>query len=225
VEGGWFARAEALIVKIMEPAFWDKRYSEAEGFVFGTKPNAFLAEMAAQIPSGPVLCLGEGEGRNAVHLATLGHAVTAVDQSAVGMAKARKLAASHGVEIATEVVDLAVAAIEPGRWFGIVSIFVHLPAELRRKVHAKVVRGLKPGGVFILEAYTPAQLAFDTGGPKDAALLMTLSALREELVGLDLLVAREIEREVVEGGGHTGRAAVVQVVARRSLESPKGAPA
>lgn len=210
----------------MEPSFWDNRYAMADGFVFGTAPNAFLAEMAGRIPPGPVLCLGEGEGRNAVHLATLGHAVTAVDQSAVGLAKARKLAASRGVEISTEVVDLASKAIEPDQWFGIVSVFVHLPVELRRRVHAGVVRGLKPGGVFILEAYTPAQLAFGTGGPKAVALLMTLSALREEFAGLDLLVAREVEREVVEGSGHTGRAAVVQVLARRSSpEKSKREPA
>jgi hypothetical protein len=78
-----------------------------------------------------------------------------------------------------------------------------------------VVRGLRPGGVFVLEAYTPAQLAFDTGGPKSPELLMTLAGLRDELAGLELRVGREIEREVVEGDGHTGRGAVVQVFARR----------
>jgi hypothetical protein len=66
-----------------------------------------------------------------------------------------------------------------------------------------------------LEAYTPAQLAFGTGGPKSPELLMTLSALREELSGLDFLVAHELERDVIEGDGHTGRGAVVQILARR----------
>jgi SAM-dependent methyltransferase len=196
------------------PSFWDNRYGSADGFVFGTEPNQFLKEMAVRIPSGPVLCLGEGEGRNAVYLATLGHDVTAIDQSAVGLSKATQLAEKRGVKIATQVADLATATIVPGHWAGIVSIFVHLPPDLRRKVYTEVVRGLAPGGVFILESYTPAQLAFETGGPKDAALLMTLSALRDELAGLELLVGREIERDVIEGGGHTGRAAVVQVVAR-----------
>ena len=86
---------------------------------------------------------------------------------------------------------------------------------MRRKVHAEAVLGLQPGGVFILEAYTPAQLARGRGGPKSPELLMTLTALREELAGLDLLIAHEIEREVIEGNGHTGRGAVVQVLARR----------
>lgn len=199
----------------MEADFWNERYGREPGHFYGTDPNAFLASVAAQIPPGPVLCLAEGEGRNAVHLAMLGHAATAVDQSAVGLAKARDLATARGVTLTTVVADLAVYPFDPGAWSGIVSIFAHLPQPLRRTVHAAVVRGLAPGGVFILEAYTPDQLAFGTGGPKDPALLMRLEDLRVELAGLELLVAQEIERDVREGTGHTGRAAVVQILARK----------
>ena len=78
-----------------------------------------------------------------------------------------------------------------------------------------MVLGLRPGGVFILEAYTPAQLALGTGGPKSPELLMALASLRAELAGLEFLIGREIERNVIEGDGHTGRGAVVQVFARR----------
>jgi SAM-dependent methyltransferase len=198
----------------MDAAFWNNRYATPH-FVYGEAPNAFVAEMASQIPAGPVLCLAEGEGRNAVHLAMLGHRVTAVDQSEAGLAKARLLAASRGVEIETVQADLVGFAIEPGVWSGIVATFAHLPPAIRYKVHAQAVRGLRPGGMFILEAYTPAQLAFDTGGPKSSELLMTLAGLREELAGLEFLVGREIEREVIEGDGHTGRGAVVQILARR----------
>jgi len=198
----------------MDAAFWNNRYA-VTGHVFGEAPNAFVAEVASKIPAGPVLCLAEGEGRNAVHLATHGHRVTAVDQSEVGLAKARRLAAARGVEIETAVADLANYSITAGAWVGIVSIFAHLPPALRRQLHRDVVSGLQPGGVFILEAYTPAQLAFGTGGPKDPERLMTLAVLREELAGLAFLIARELEREVIEGAGHTGRAAVVQILARR----------
>ena len=111
--------------------------------------------------------------------------------------------------------DITDFVITPGAWSGIVAIFAHFPPPLRRSVNAQVVAGLQPGGVFILEAYTPAQLAFGTGGPKDPALLMTLAALRDELAGLELIIARECERDVIEGTGHTGRAAVVQVLARK----------
>ena len=198
----------------MDAFFWNNRYAVA-GHVYGEAPNAFVAEVAPQIPAGPVLCLAEGEGRNAVHLATLGHRVTAVDQSEVGLSKARRLAKRRGVEIETLVTDLAGYAIAVGAWAGIVATFAHLPPALRRRIHREAVAGLQPGGVFILEAYTPAQLSFGTGGPKSPELLMTLAGLRDELAGLGLLVGREIEREVIEGDGHTGRGAVVQILARR----------
>jgi SAM-dependent methyltransferase len=199
----------------MDAATWNDRYAAA-GHFYGEAPNAFVAEVALQIPAGPVLCLAEGEGRNAVHLATLGHRVTALDQSEVGLAKARRLAAERGVEIETVVADLADYSIAVAAWAGIVATFAHLPPALRRRVHRDVVAGLQPGGVSILEAYTPAQLAFGTGGPKLPELLMTLADLREELSGLKFLIARELERDVIEGSGHNGRGAVVQILARRS---------
>lgn len=198
----------------MNPSFWDNRYARTD-FVFGTQPNDFLRSCAGHIPAGPVLCLGEGEGRNAVFLAGRGHAVTAVDQSATGLAKARRLAAERGLTLDTKVADLSDFPIESGAWAAIISIFLHLPPALRARVYARVAAGLQPGGVFILEAYTPAQLAFGTGGPKEVALLPTLAGLRAELAGLDLVIALECERDVIEGTGHTGRAAVVQVLARR----------
>jgi len=201
---------------VYDASFWNNRYAVSD-YVFGTAPNGFLAAVIAQIPVGPVLCLAEGEGRNAVHLARLGYPVTAVDQSAAGLEKAKLLAAQAGVPLSVCVADLTDFPISPDAWSGIVSIFCHLPPVLRRDVHARVVAGLRPGGVFVLEAYHPTQLAFGTGGPKDANLLMTLGLLRSELHGLEFLHARECEREVVEGSGHTGRAAVVQMVARRPV--------
>jgi len=198
----------------MNPSFWDNRYAVAD-FVFGTAPNDFLRLGAERIPAGPVLCLGEGEGRNAAFLASRGHAVTAVDQSATGLAKARRLAADRGLTLATIVADLHDYPIQPGAWAAIVSIFLHLPPRLRARVYSQVATGLQPGGVFILEAYTPAQLAFGTGGPKEVELLPTLAGLRAELAGLDFVIAHECERDVLEGTGHTGRSAVVQVLARR----------
>jgi SAM-dependent methyltransferase len=198
----------------MDAAFWNNRYAVA-GHVYGEAPNAFVAEVASQISAGPVLCLAEGEGRNAVHIATLGHRVTAVDQSEIGLAKGRRLGGTRGVEIETVLADLANYAIAAGAWAGIVATFAHLPPALRRRVHRDVVAGLQPSGVFILEAYTPAQLALGTGGPKSPELLMTLADLREELSGLQFLIARELERDVIEGTGHAGRGAVVQILAKR----------
>ena len=193
---------------------WDDRYDTVD-FVYGREPNAFLAEVSGMIPPGDVLCLAEGEGRNAVFLARQGHRVVAVDSSAVGLAKAARLAEESGVRIETVAADLTEFAMEPARWDAIISIFCHLPPFVRRALHRKVVEGLRPGGLFILEGYTPAQLALRTGGPPTEEMMMTLADLREELAGLEFLQGREIERDVVEGQLHTGRGAVVQVVARK----------
>lgn len=194
---------------------WDERYG-GEAYAYGTEPNDFLVAMAGRLPAGgEVLCLGEGEGRNAVWLARRGFRVTGVDASAVGLAKARRLAESYGVEIETVHGNLAELDLGEARWDAIVSIFCHLPAELRRQVHHAVVRALRPGGVFLLEAYTLRQLQFGTGGPSDAGMLMDLGSLSAELAGLAILHGAELDREIREGRYHDGVGAVVQVLARR----------
>jgi SAM-dependent methyltransferase len=198
----------------MSADFWNQRFGST-AYLYGTAPNDFVAQVADRIPAGPVLCLAEGEGRNAVFLAGRGHDVTAVDMSAVGLEKAQALAAQRGVRIKTVTADLAAFPLGPAAWSGVVASWAHLPSQLRRRVLAGVVHGLRPGGVVVLEAYTPAQLRYGTGGPKDPDLLMTLAALREELAGLEFEIGHEIERDVTEGSGHTGWAAVVQVLARK----------
>ena len=204
----------------MSREFWDERYARPE-LLYGAEPNDFLREMAPRIPPGPVLGLGEGQGRNAVHLAELGHAVTAVDQSPMGLQRARELAGSRGVALTTFAADLADAdfALEPwkGPWSGIVSVFCHLPSALRQRLYPRCAEALAPGGVFILEGYTPRQLEYGTGGPKDLDMLDTLAELRSLLPGLELEVGREVVRDIREGALHQGLGSVVQVVARRPV--------
>jgi hypothetical protein len=194
---------------------WNERYSES-GFAYGTAPNDFLVAERVRLPSrGSCLALADGEGRNGVWLASEGLTVTAVDQSAVGLEKARRLAEQAGVSLHTEVADLATYDLGVEAWDAIVSIWAHVPPALRLSLHRRVVQALRPSGVFLLEAYTPAQIPLGTGGPKDATLLMTLAGLREELAGLELEVGAERERVVEEGRYHQGNSAVVQVVARK----------
>jgi SAM-dependent methyltransferase len=194
---------------------WNERYSQAE-YVYGKNPNDFLVEVVQQIPKGRVLCLADGEGRNGVYLAQQGCQVTAVDASPIGLKKAQKLAAESSVAIETIVADLAEFPIQPDDWDAIVSIFCHLPPTIRAHVHRQVVTGLRSGGVFVLEAYTPRQLEFKTGGPPTADLMMELSALQQELNGLEFKYAAELEREIQEGLFHRGHSAVVQVVAMKT---------
>ncbi|MCA9591416.1 MAG: class I SAM-dependent methyltransferase [Myxococcales bacterium] len=199
----------------MDPTFWDERYS-GETYAYGTEPNELLRNEASRIPKGRVLCLAEGEGRNAVFLAGLGYDVTAVDFSKAGLAKAERLAKERGVALTTVHADLATYAPPEGTFSGVIAIFAHLPPAVRKRVHALIPRVLAPGGVLVLEAYTPAQIPLGTGGPKDPAMTMTLDGLREELAPLTIVIGRELERDIQEGAFHSGPSATVQVVAKRT---------
>jgi SAM-dependent methyltransferase len=190
---------------------WDEWYGKP-GYVYGTNPNDFLVSVAPQIPQGRILCLGEGEGRNAVYLASLGYEVVAVDQSEVGLAKAEKLAAQQDVKIKTIVADLADFIIEPKSWQGVVSIFCHLPSALWEQVHRDAVAGLTLGGMWVLEAYTPRQLEFGTGGPNNLDMLVSLETVKSKMEGLDWKIAQELDREVIEGAHRSGMGAVVQIL-------------
>jgi len=193
---------------------WDERYSQEE-YVYGTEPNDFLRQHVDAIRKGRVLSLCEGEGRNAVFLATKGYTVTGVDSSSIGLSKAQKLATARGVSITTELADMADFSIAQNTWDGVVSIFCHIPPAMRAELHRQVVAGLKPGGVLVLEAYTPDQLALGTGGPKVKEMTMTAEDLRRELEGLEFDLVQELERDVTEGIFHTGKGAVVQLIARK----------
>jgi hypothetical protein len=119
------------------------------------------------------------------------------------------------VSIRTQVVDLGVFTPDEGSFGAVVSISAHLPSAIRRRLYPLLERCLKPGGLLVLEAYTPAQLALGTGGPKDEDMLMSAAKISAEFPGLKPVLLRELERDVTEGTFHTGRAAVVQFVGRK----------
>ena len=194
---------------------WDSRYA-GDAFMYGTAPNDFLREQVAVLPAGArVLCLAEGEGRNAVFLAERGFVVTGVDGSKVGLEKAQKLAAQRGVKLENIVADLREFELGTAKWDAIVSIWCHVPPDLRASLHPKIVAALKPGGVFLLEHYHPKQLGYGTGGPPDAKLLVTRADLEHDFAALKVLHAFEGERDIHEGSGHAGKSFVTQFIARR----------
>lgn len=192
---------------------WDARY-EGDDFFYGVAANDFLVQHVDEF-EGPVLSLAEGEGRNAVFLAERGFDVLGVDISPVGLGKARRLAAARGVCIETAVADLAEYMPEAAHYGCVISIFAHLPPAVREVLYPRVIAALKPGGLLLLEGYSEHQLARDTGGPKDPAMLLSVDTVRADFPGLKPVLLHEIEREVQEGAGHTGLASVVQFIGRK----------
>ena len=195
-------------------SIWDERFA-GEDFVYGIAPNSWLEQQASRIPArGRVLSLGEGEGRNAVWLAKRGFAVDAVDGSAVGLAKARRLAEREGVSIATTVGDLATYQPASAAYDAVVLVFVHLPPKLRALVHGRAQSALKPGGLVIVEAFTPRQLPRGSGGPKQAEMLYEPAALQADFPSLVWEPLEEVETDLDEGTLHKGVASVVRGVGR-----------
>lgn len=194
---------------------WDQRYDRKD-YYYGTEPNFFLASQKDLFfKNAKVLCLAEGEGRNAVFLSKLGCCVTAIDSSQVGLNKLKLLALENNVEIVTICADLKNFEIKKDEWDFVISIWCHIPSELRRKLHSTVAHNLKENGYLILEAYTPDQIPLKTGGPTDPDLLPTQNLLKEELLGLNIKIARELIRPIYEGIGHQGNSAVVQIIAQK----------
>lgn len=194
---------------------WNQRCSGNE-FAYGTEPNSFLSEHVG-ILTEPVLSLAEGEGRNAVFLASRGLSVHGVDGSEVGLAKAQSLARSRGVEIQAEVADLDVFTPAAHHYGSVVSISAHLPSKIRHRLYPLVEQCLKINGIILLEAYSENQLARETGGSKDLDMLMTCAKIEQEFPNCEPLLLREIEREVCEGKYHTGMASVIQFIGKKQL--------
>jgi len=191
---------------------WDKKYNTDE-YIFGTRPNGFLVECVSRLTPGNALSLGEGEGRNAVYLAGLGYAVTAVDLSVYGLKKAQRLAQQNGLTLTTLHNDLNNYAITPGQWDVILCFFVHILPEERTRMHRQVVEGLRPGGVYILEGFSPEQLKYAKRGPDNPGQLYDLQIIRHELAGLEFTIARQVERKLDDADTELGICAVTQIKA------------
>lgn len=200
-------------------AFWDQRYKDP-GYAFGKEPNLFLASQRDRLRAGMrALVPGDGEGRNGVWLAEQGCKVTTVDASALGVDKAKTLAAKRGVTIDASQADLTNWNWPVGTFDLVASIYLHWAPGEREVLHARMRDALAPGGLLILEAYTPHQLEHrargSVGGPPGAGRLFTRELLAADFAALDIALLEEAEVVLAEGSRHVGPSSVVRLVARR----------
>lgn len=196
-------------------AFWDQKFA-VEGFLYGTRPNAYLVDQTWRLdPGSTILVPGDGEGRNGVWLARQGYRVTAVDASPRGLQKASRMALEAGVPLRTICADLRHWDWPEAAYDAVVAVYLHLRPEDRPRLHAAMLSAVRPGGLVILEAFTPAQLANDSGGPKNPDMLYTADLLRSDFAAAETVELEETDTVLDEGPGHRGPAAVVRMVARR----------
>ncbi len=200
--------------------FWNEKFG-GEEHLYGTEPNAFIKEQSTLIrPEGKVLCLGEGEGRNALFLAQAGHDIVAIDASDIGLAKAHRLTQAHGHTIDTVHMDLAEWKPEDESFDAIATSYLHLPQPLRREVFHKSVTALKHGGLFIGEFFSTEQLAYQSGGPKALELLYSIEDMQANLADLPIetVVLEKVITHLDEGRGHRGEASVIRIVFKKKLK-------
>ncbi len=195
---------------------WQSRFA-ATDYVFGTEPNAFLKAEAHQLEPGmKVLCIADGEARNGVFLAEQGMQVTSQDFSPNAQTKARALAEKRGVTLNFVLADITEYDWPDGTYDAVVGIFFQfLAPDARDDVFRGIRRAVRPGGLILIEGYTPNQLDYGTGGPKQRENLYTEALLQEAFGDLSACEIRAYDSEVQEGAGHSGMSALVDLVARR----------
>jgi SAM-dependent methyltransferase len=195
---------------------WENRY-RVPGYAFGTEPNYFLASCKALLPrSGRALAVADGEGRNGIWLAEQGLDVLSIDFSPSAQEKARALAKQRGVSLTIAPADVHAWDYPDAAFDVVVEIFTQFssPAE-RAKKWAGMRKALKPGGLLIIQGYTPKQLQYGTGGPKQVENLYTRAMLEAAFGDLRDVTIVEEELEIHEGTSHGGMSAVINLTARR----------
>ena len=197
-------------------SMWDERYAQ-DGYLFGTEPNAFLVSQRHLLKPGmSCLAVADGEGRNGVWLAQQGLLVLSVEASPVALEKAKKLASQRGATVEFEQADLAQWQWGENRFDAVAAIFIQFaPPALREQMFAGIKRCLKPGGLLLLQGYTPRQLEYKTGGPPVAENMYTEMLLRNAFGGMEILHLREHDDHIGEGTAHSGMSALIDLVARK----------
>lgn len=194
--------------------FWNERYQQ-DAFIYGKKPNTFFAEHILLIEPAKLLLPAEGEGRNAVYAAGLGWEVTAFDFSEAARAKAQKLAAEANAKIDYRIAQATDFETDDASFDVVALIYAHLLPQLRKVVHRRVVKWLKPGGRVILEAFHPRQLQHSSGGPKNPEMLYDQAMLRDDFSSLKEIMLKEQTIHLSEGNYHQGEAEVVRYIGKK----------
>ena len=184
----------------MNREHWDERYGTEE-LIWKAEPNRFLVEELDALAPGRALDVACGEGRNAVWLASKGWRVTGADFSRAGLAKAQRLATDRGVEVTWVEADVVEWQPPTASFDLVVVMYLHLPAEQRRRALAHAAAALAPGGVLLVVGHDTSNLLKGTGGPQDPAVLFTPEEIVEDLSGLQIERAEQVKRTVVTDAG------------------------
>ena len=193
--------------------FWNSKFSR-DGYLYGINPNEFISSNINKFKNDSnILCLGEGEGRNAIFFAKNGFNVTAIDASDIGLSKLHFRSIEENVKIETICIDLNDYEVLD-KYDVIVASYLQMYKDDREKLFKKIEDSLEKDGYFIGEFFSTKQLNYNSGGPKDVELLYTIEDFAIHFNSCN----KDIKEEVVvlnEGKGHQGEACVIRVVIQK----------
>ncbi len=194
--------------------FWNEKFAK-DGYLYGINPNEFLASKLNLFKKdSKLLCLGEGEGRNAIFFAKNGFKVKAIDASNIGLEKLQKRAKEQNLDINTLCIDLNHWQANE-KYDVIIASYLHMYKNEREELFFKIENSLNIKGYFVAEFFSQNQLSYNSGGPKDTELLYTIEDFKNNFNSC----TKQISEEIVflnEGRGHQGEASVIRVVIQKS---------
>ncbi|BAK72092.1 bifunctional 2-polyprenyl-6-hydroxyphenol methylase/3-demethylubiquinol 3-O-methyltransferase UbiG [Arcobacter sp. L] len=194
--------------------FWNSKFLTEE-FFYGLHPNEFLASHLETFKEHKkMLCLGEGEGRNAIFFAKKGFEITAIDASDIGLSKlAKRAEEEEKLNIKTVCLDLNHWEVTE-KYDVIMASYLHMYKNEREILFKKIEDSLNKNGYFVGEFFSTKQLTYNSGGPKDLDLLYTV----EDFLNHFDSCKKEVVEELIvldEGKGHQGEACVIRVVIQK----------
>lgn len=194
---------------------WHERFQNEE-YVYGTEPNIFIKTFADKLQHCKTIgAFAEGEGRNAVFLATKGHHVTAFDFAESGLRKTKQLAEKHQVTVETKLHNLITDAIPTNTFDAAIMVFGHFPKQHQLNILNGIAGSVKSGGIIMMEMYSEHQLKYGTGGPQQIDMLYHAAQLLQwcEQFNIVHFFTGELNRN--EGALHTGLAHVIQFIVQK----------
>jgi tellurite methyltransferase len=210
----------ALPLPIRPWSPWAREYArDPERYVFGTAPSDWAREIARLVlPGDAVLDLGCGEGRDSVFFAGLGAAVTGVDLSTDGLAKARRLARQRGVRVRWIEGDMT-GALPAGRFDLIFSCGTihYVPRAERRPLFRRLAAMSPPGGRQAHVVFTDRYVHEEKGEIVD---YFTAGELREAFVEWQVLRNGERVISCAQDGSVHGHSVEELVAARPVVPAP-----
>ncbi len=179
----------------MESQEWDQRYTGSD-LVWTAEPNRFVVAELQDLAPARALDVAAGEGRNSVWLASRGWQVTAVDFSAVGLDKGRRLAEQVGVAVDWVCADVRDYEPEPASFQLVLIAYLQLREPELHGVLRRAVTALAPGGVLLLVGHDVTNLTEGTGRPQEPAALHTPESITRALGDLSVVRAERVRRPV-----------------------------